>query len=113
MLNKCLSLAIPSSVERLGGSIDRIIGDALTVVFNQRGDQPDHAQRAVRASMAIQEAAATGLSASTTCAVARLRPFCTATRMAARRASRPASVRMGSDLRGVQPGRRTNLRTPL
>ena len=29
-----------------GGDIDRIIGDALMVTFNKRGDQPDHARRA-------------------------------------------------------------------
>jgi adenylate cyclase len=51
-------VAIPPIVKRLGGSIDRIIGDALMVVFNQRGDQPDHAERAVRAGIAIQDATA-------------------------------------------------------
>jgi adenylate cyclase len=56
MLNAYFEVVIPPIVKRLGGSIDRIIGDALMVVFNQRGDQPDHAERAVRAGMAIQEA---------------------------------------------------------
>ena len=58
MLNAYFELVIPPIVRRFGGSIDRIIGDALMAVFNQRGDQPDHAARAVRAGMAIQEATA-------------------------------------------------------
>jgi class 3 adenylate cyclase len=56
MLNAYFEVVIPPIVKRLGGSIDRIIGDALMVVFNQRGDQPDHAERAVLAAMAIQDA---------------------------------------------------------
>lgn len=38
--------------------MDRIIGDALMVTFNKRGDQPDHAQRAAEAGLALQGAAA-------------------------------------------------------
>jgi adenylate cyclase len=58
MLNAYFQVIIPPIVRRLGGVIDRIIGDALMVVFNERGDQPDHAERAVRAAAAIQEATA-------------------------------------------------------
>jgi class 3 adenylate cyclase len=47
---------IPPVVERHGGQIDRIIGDALMVTFNRRGDQPDHAARAAAAALALQEA---------------------------------------------------------
>ena len=54
MLNEFLEVAIPPVVERHGGQIDRIVGDALMVTFNTRGDQPDHAQRAARAGLAIQ-----------------------------------------------------------
>ena len=39
-----------------GGDIDRIIGDALMVTFNKRGDQPNHAERAAGAGLALQEA---------------------------------------------------------
>lgn len=40
---------------RHGGDVDRIVGDAVMVTFNTRGDQPDHAVRAVRAGLALQE----------------------------------------------------------
>ncbi len=55
MLNEYFNVAIPAVVQRHGGDVDRIIGDALMVTFNKRGDQPDHAQRAARAGLAIQE----------------------------------------------------------
>lgn len=58
MLNAYFEVAIPPAVGRHGGEVDRIVGDALMVTWNRRGDQPDHADRAVRAGLAIQEAAA-------------------------------------------------------
>lgn len=58
MLNEYFDVAIPPIVDRYGGSIDRIIGDALMVVFNRRGDQPDHARRAAAAALAIRDATA-------------------------------------------------------
>jgi adenylate cyclase len=58
MLNEYFEQVIPPIVKRHGGEIDRIIGDALMVTFNRRGDQPDHAERAVRSALAIQEATA-------------------------------------------------------
>jgi class 3 adenylate cyclase len=45
-------------VRKYGGDVDRIIGDALMVTFNKRGDQPDHARRAAAAGLALQEATA-------------------------------------------------------
>jgi class 3 adenylate cyclase len=56
MLNSYFDVAIPAVVERHAGQVDRIIGDALMVTFNRRGDQPDHAVRAARAALDIQEA---------------------------------------------------------
>jgi class 3 adenylate cyclase len=53
MLNTYLEQVIPPIVRRHGGEIDNIIGDAVMVVFNRRGDQPDHAQRAARAALAL------------------------------------------------------------
>jgi adenylate cyclase len=56
MLNECFAVAVPAVVKPYGGDVDRIIGDALMVTFNKRGDQPDHAVRAAGAGLALQEA---------------------------------------------------------
>jgi class 3 adenylate cyclase len=58
MLNTYFEVVVPPVVRRHGGDVDRIIGDALMVTFNKRGDQPDHAARAAAAGLALQEAAA-------------------------------------------------------
>jgi adenylate cyclase len=57
MLNEYFDALVPE-VERHGGEVDRLIGDAIMVVFNRRGDQPDHARHAARAALAFQRAAA-------------------------------------------------------
>jgi adenylate cyclase len=57
MLNEYFAAAVPAVVEPYGGEVDRIIGDALMVTFNKRGDQPDHARRAAAAGLAMQTAA--------------------------------------------------------
>jgi len=54
MLNAYFAAAIPSVMGRYGGEVDRIIGDELFVVFNRRGDQPDHARRGALAGLALQ-----------------------------------------------------------
>lgn len=56
MLNEYFTVAIPPVVEQLGGQVDRLVGDAIMVTFNTKGGQPDHAERAARAALAIQEA---------------------------------------------------------
>jgi class 3 adenylate cyclase len=56
MLNEYFAAAVPAVVKPYGGEIDRIIGDALMVTFNKRGDQPDHAARAAGAGLALQKA---------------------------------------------------------
>jgi class 3 adenylate cyclase len=58
MLNTYFQVVVPPVVRRHGGDVDRIIGDALMVTFNKRGDQPDHADRAAAAGLSLQEAAA-------------------------------------------------------
>ncbi len=58
MLNAYFQVAIPEVVHAHGGDIDRLIGDAIMATFNRRGDQPDHAQRAAAAALALQEATA-------------------------------------------------------
>lgn len=42
----------------MGGEVHQLIGDAIMVVFNKQGGQPDHARMAARAALAFQEAAA-------------------------------------------------------
>ncbi|WP_370619392.1 adenylate/guanylate cyclase domain-containing protein [Mumia qirimensis] len=61
MLNVFFEVAVPAVAGRYGGDVDRIIGDALMVTFNRRGDQPDHARRAALAGLALQEATASVL----------------------------------------------------
>lgn len=56
MLNAFFEAVVPPVVQRYGGEVDRIIGDALMVTFNKRGDQPDHAARAAAAGLALQSA---------------------------------------------------------
>jgi adenylate cyclase len=54
MLNAYLRVAIPPIVQEHGGEIDRLIGDAIMATWGTRGDQPDHARRAVEAALAVQ-----------------------------------------------------------
>jgi class 3 adenylate cyclase len=54
MLNEYFGVVIPPLVSQFGGDIDRLIGDAIMVTFNRRGDQPDHAMRAARAALELQ-----------------------------------------------------------
>jgi class 3 adenylate cyclase len=53
MLNAYFAAAIPE-IERHGGEIDRLIGDAVMAVF----DGEDHPERAARAAIALQDATA-------------------------------------------------------
>jgi class 3 adenylate cyclase len=54
MLNAYFEAAIPPIVREHGGEIDRLIGDAIMATWGTRGDQPDHAERAVNAAAALQ-----------------------------------------------------------
>jgi adenylate cyclase len=54
MLNAYLRVAIPPIVQQHGGEIDRLIGDAIMATWGTRGDQPDHARRALEAALAVQ-----------------------------------------------------------
>jgi len=58
MLNAYFKVAVPSVARQYRGDVDRIIGDALMVTFNKRGDQPDHAWRAAAAGLALQQSTA-------------------------------------------------------
>jgi len=57
MLNAYWAVTVPVVVRDHGGLIERFAGDAVMVVFNAGGDQPDHANRAVTAALAMQTAA--------------------------------------------------------
>jgi class 3 adenylate cyclase len=54
MLNEYFKVAVPVIANEHGGEVDKLIGDAIMVTFNTRGDQPDHAVRAVQAGLALQ-----------------------------------------------------------
>jgi len=56
MLNAYWSEVVPTLVDRQGGLIERFAGDAVLVMFNALGDQPDHAERACRAAIAMRDA---------------------------------------------------------
>jgi adenylate cyclase len=58
MLNEYWSLIVPEVLGREDGLIERFSGDAIMVMFNATGDQPDHALRAARAALALQRASA-------------------------------------------------------
>jgi adenylate cyclase len=55
MLNALLRVAIPPIVREHGGEVDRLMGDAIMATWGTRGDQPDHARRAVAAAQALQQ----------------------------------------------------------
>jgi adenylate cyclase len=56
MLNGYFGQLVPL-LERQGGVVHQIIGDAVMVIFNQHGDQDDHAARAARTALEFQAAA--------------------------------------------------------
>ncbi|HXG40540.1 MAG TPA: adenylate/guanylate cyclase domain-containing protein, partial [Candidatus Limnocylindrales bacterium] len=58
LLNAYFGAAVPI-VLREGGTIVQFIGDALMAIFNAPVRQPDHALRAARAALAMQEAVGT------------------------------------------------------
>jgi adenylate cyclase len=57
MLNGYYRRLVPL-LEADGGVVHQIIGDAVMVIFNQHGDQPDHAALAARTALAFQAEAA-------------------------------------------------------
>ncbi|MBV9452751.1 MAG: hypothetical protein JOZ19_01315 [Rubrobacter sp.] len=54
MLNEYFEVAVPMIANQYGGEVDKLIGDAIMVTFNTRGDQLDHALRATQAGLALQ-----------------------------------------------------------
>jgi adenylate cyclase len=55
MLNDYWAAVVPG-IDAAGGEIEQFVGDAVMAAFNVEGDQPDHAQRAARAALAIIDA---------------------------------------------------------
>jgi class 3 adenylate cyclase len=55
MLNTYYGLATPLISHRFGGEVEKFMGDAIMATFNRRGDQPDHALRAARAGLELQQ----------------------------------------------------------
>ena len=49
------SVAAPLISREFGGEVEKFIGDGIAAVFNGRGDQPDHPERAARAALALQD----------------------------------------------------------
>jgi adenylate cyclase len=41
-------------ITRLGGDVEKFMGDGIMATFNTRGDQPDHAVRAACAALTLQ-----------------------------------------------------------
>jgi len=54
MLNRYHGAAVPCILDN-GGTIVQFVGDALLALFNAPARQPDHAVRAVRAALAMQD----------------------------------------------------------
>jgi class 3 adenylate cyclase len=56
MLNAYFERLLPL-LARSGGDVHQLIGDAIMVVFNKEGDQPDHALLACRAALTLRQEA--------------------------------------------------------
>jgi class 3 adenylate cyclase len=54
MLNRYFGIAVPVVLEE-GGTVVQFVGDAMMALFNAPTRQPDHALRAARAGLALQE----------------------------------------------------------
>jgi class 3 adenylate cyclase len=54
MLRAYYEVATPLIARRYRGEVEKFAGDGIFATFNRRGDQPDHATRAVDAAAALQ-----------------------------------------------------------
>ena len=54
VLDAYWGIAAPLLTRQFGGEVEKFIGDAVMAMFNNRGDQPDHARRASCAALALQ-----------------------------------------------------------
>jgi class 3 adenylate cyclase len=58
MLVGYFSELTPMISDEFGGEVHEFVGDQIFAIFNKGGDQPDHAQQAARAALALQQRAA-------------------------------------------------------
>jgi adenylate cyclase len=58
VLDAYWGVAAPLITRQFGGEVEKFIGDAIMALFNSKGDQPDHAQRAACAALALQSSVA-------------------------------------------------------
>ncbi len=56
MLEDLHGTAMPLASRRFGGVVEALTGDGMYVSFNAHHDQPDHAERAAAAALALQDA---------------------------------------------------------
>lgn len=54
MLRAYYEVATPLVARRFRGEVEKFAGDGIFATFNRRGDQPDHATRAVQAAAGLQ-----------------------------------------------------------
>jgi class 3 adenylate cyclase len=59
VLNAYWGMAAPLITLEFGGEVEKFIGDGVVATFNSRGDQRDHAMRASRCALELQERFAT------------------------------------------------------
>jgi class 3 adenylate cyclase len=55
MLRTYYAEATPLISKQYGGEVEKFMGDGIMATFNSRGDQPDHALRAARAALDLQQ----------------------------------------------------------
>ena len=55
VLDAYWGIAAPLITRQFGGEVEKFTGDGIMAMFNNRGDQPDHARRAACAALALQQ----------------------------------------------------------
>jgi len=58
VLDAYWGVAAPLITRHFGGEVEKFVGDGIMAMFNNKGDQPDHAQRAACAALALQRGVA-------------------------------------------------------